>query len=306
MRIDHALAAAALSLASGALHAYQIIEGRYRVEIAPGVLQDQLVVRCDDGRTLTVPWETKLAEACREGLMGEPLPKAAAKSRPPAAAANTSPVHDGAKPAPAAPVSAQADPAPASLLDPQAQQDAMLTQVRAQFGNVPEQYIEFKPGADGLSMRFLPPLSDILRKYETCRRARDLSADCGGERDRALARLSDAPSPPLAVKPEKPHTVARKHLPTAAESSRSNAPAAALPGPATPAVQAPAPATPDRAVAEQKIGEDYAWCMRAKPKFECEQARARALGEIDRVKGGKAKRPDRQAATLPGKVAAAR
>jgi hypothetical protein len=39
--------------------------------------------------------------------------------------------------------------------------------------------------------------------------------------------------------------------------------------------------------AEQKIAEDYAWCMRAKPKFECEQARAKALSALSKPKPGK-------------------
>jgi hypothetical protein len=324
MKIDRALAAAALLLASGALHAYQIIEGRYRVETSPGVFQDLLVVRCDDGRTLTVPWETRLAEACNEGLMGEPLPKAAGK--PPVqtvAAAPATAAAEPAKPAPSAPVATQAEAAPALLMDEQTQKEAMLAQVRSQFGNVPEQYIEFKPGADGLSMRFLPPLSDILKKYEACRRARDLSADCGGERDRALARLTNTAAPAAAARgtrPEKQQAAAQKPQPAAPDAPRSSAAIAApaatqapatqaaatpAPAPAQPAAQALAPATPERAAVEQKIGEDYAWCMRAKPKFECEQARAKALSELDRPKNGKTKRPAKQAATAAGTVAAA-
>ena len=52
--------------------------------------------------------------------------------------------------------------------------------------------------------------------------------------------------------------------------------------PASPSLAAPdaAPA-PDRATREQKIAEDYARCMRAKPKFECETARAAALKALD-------------------------
>ena len=50
MKFDRAVVASALLLASGGLHAYQIIEGRYRVEVSPGTYEDQLVVRCDDGR----------------------------------------------------------------------------------------------------------------------------------------------------------------------------------------------------------------------------------------------------------------
>jgi hypothetical protein len=191
----------------------------------------------------------------------------------------------------------------------------MLAQVRAQFGNVPEHYIEFKPGVDGLSMRFLPPLSDILKKYETCRRARDLSADCGGQRDRALAKLADgAPpsgAPQSTVKQDKASAPVQKPQAAATESSAQAPPSAAVAMPpahsesAQPAAQPPLPATPDRAAAQQKIGEDYAWCLRAKPKFECDQARTRALSELERPKSGKTKRPGKQAAADP-KVAAAR
>jgi len=312
MKIDRALAAAALLLASSGLYAYQIIEGRYRVETSPGVFQDQLVVRCDDGRTLTVPWETRLAEACSEGLMGEPLPKAA---RTPQAAARAAgappaePTQKGAKPAPDAPATPTAA---ALLLDEQTQKDAMLAQVRAQFGNVPvpEHYIEFKPGVDGLSMRFLPPLSDILKKYETCRRARDLSADCAGERDRALTKLSDSASQSAPAKPAKLPAASSKPQAAAPEvpaqpprSAPSGTPPA-QPDATGQAVQPAAPAPLDRAAAEQKIGEEYALCMRAKPKFECEQARAKALSELDKPKAGKPKRAAKQAG-MPPKLATA-
>ena len=47
----------------------------------------------------------------------------------------------------------------------------------------------------------------------------------------------------------------------------------------TPAPEAASPA--DRAGYEQKIAADYALCMRAKPKFECESARAAALKALD-------------------------
>ena len=308
MQIDRALAAAALVLASGALHAYQIVEGRYRVETSPGVFQDQLIVRCDDARTLTVPWETKLAEACSEGLMGEPLPKAASRPQP-TSAAPAAPLQNAEKPAPTAPVAIATEATPASLLDEKAQKDAMLSQVRAQIGNVPEHYIEFKPGADGLSMRFLPPLSDIVKKYETCRRARDLSADCGGERDRALAKLSEGSVQSSASRPDKPSAPAHKSQAAATDTSAQPPRSAAVatppaqPDPARPAVQPP-PATPDRAAAEQRIGEDYAWCMRSKPKFDCEQARAKALSALEQPKAGKTKRAGKQAGLTP-KVATA-
>ncbi|HEY7760212.1 MAG TPA: hypothetical protein VIA64_12415 [Burkholderiales bacterium] len=360
MKTNRAVVAAALLLPSALLvstelHAYQIIEGRYRVEVSPGVFEDQLVVRCDDGRTLTVRWETKLAEACGENLMGGPAPKAA-RAAP-------------ASPAPKAVQSPQADPqpktapeptpavaTPAGLFDEQSQKEAMLTQVRAQFGDVPERYIEFKPGADGLSMRFLPPLSDILKKYELCRKVRETRADCGADRDRAIAKLSGSTPPavagsdkraaagteipaaagagkPAAAGAEKP-AAARNDKPTAPAANAAAAPETPTPPPAdkpvvagsdkpaTPAPKAVAPGEPstptntspearpapvqpdaasaaasDRAVAEQKIAEEYTWCMRAKPRFECEQARAKALSALDKPKpAAKPKRPAKQAA----------
>ena len=316
MRFDRTVVAAALLLASGGLHAYQIIEGRYRVEVAPGKYEDQLVVRCDDGRTLIVRWETKLAEACGEGLMGGPAPKAA-RAQPSGGApkaAQTAPANPAPKaglpPQPDAaatgdaPDSAAPGDAPSGLFDEQSQKEAMLAQVRAQFGNVPERYIEFKPGADGLSMRFLPPLSEILKKYETCRKAREARADCAAERDGAIAKLSET-TPPAAVRNEKAPASARPVA--AADTSAPQSGSTELPSiPAQADAKSPAAIAPDRAAAEQKIGEDYTWCMRAKPKFECDQARAKALSALDKPKPApKPKRPAKQAAIAPN-VAAAR
>jgi hypothetical protein len=63
---------------------------------------------------------------------------------------------------------------------------------------------------------------------------------------------------------------------------------------------------PDRSAAQQKIAEDYTWCMRAKPKFECDQERAKALSALDKPKpAAKPKRPAKQAAVAPN-VATAR
>lgn len=329
MKTDRVVVAAALLLASALLpvssdlRAYQIIEGRYRVEVSPGVFEDQLVVRCDDGRTLTVTWETKLAEACGESLMGGPAPKGARAAAGPAPKAPQSPqAAPEAKTAPEPPAAAAV---PAGLLDEQSQKDAMLAQVRAQFGDVPERYVEFKPGPDGLSMRFLPPLSDILKKYEVCRKVRETRADCAADRDKAIAKLSGAP-PPAAAATEKAAAGTEKALSNAdraaADDEKSPPPpvkAAApretpAPAPAAASPQAPAPAQPDaaaaaaadRATAEQKILEDYTWCMRAKPKFECEQARAKALSALDKPKpAAKPKRPPKQAAA-PNVAATAR
>jgi hypothetical protein len=342
MKTDRVVVAAALLLGSALLpvssdlHAYQIIEGRYRVEVSPGVFEDQLVVRCDDGRTLTVSWETKLAEACGESLMGGPAPKGArAAAAGPAPKAPQSP--QAAPEAKTAPEPPAAVAVPAGLLDEQSQKDAMLAQVRAQFGDVPERYVEFKPGPDGLSMRFLPPLSDILKKYEMCRKVRETRADCAADRDKAIAKLSGAP-PPAAAGTEKAAAGAEKAAagtekaaagtekvlgnadPAVAGDEKSPAPpvkAAApreAPPPAATSPQGPAPAQPDaaaaaaadRAAAEQKILEEYTWCMRAKPKFECEQARAKALSALDKPKpAAKPKRPPKQAAA-PNVAATAR
>jgi hypothetical protein len=320
MKTDRVAVAAALLLASALLpvstelRAYQIIEGRYRVEVSPGVFEDQLVVRCDDGRTLTVRWETKLAEACGESLMGGPAPKAARAAAPsPAPKAAQSPqAAPQTKTAPEPPAAAAT---PAGLLDEQSQKDAMLAQVRAQFGDVPEHYVEFKPGPDGLSMRFLPPLSDILKKYEMCRKVRETRADCAADRDNAIAKLS-ATRPPAAAGTDKG---VDKANPAVAGDDKSLAPPAKAAAPSeTPAAASPqahaAPAQPDaaaaaaadRVAAEQKILEEYTWCMRAKPKFECEQARAKALSALDKPKpAAKPKRAPKQAAA-PNVAATAR
>jgi hypothetical protein len=298
MKIDRAVVAAALLLASAGLHAYQIIEGRYRVEVSPGTYEDQLVVRCDDGRTLTVRWETKLAEACGEGLMGGPAPKAA--RTPPANSTPKAAQSPQAEPvAKTVPEPTAAGKARSGLFDEQSQKEAMLAQVRAQFGNVPERYVEFKPGADGLSMRFLPPLSDILKKYEMCRKAREARADCAADREGAIAKLSDTP-PPAAARNDKPAAPAAKAAAAAETSTPPSRSAEIRPVAVQPDAGVPAAVAPDRAAAQQKIGEDYARCMRAKPKFECEQERAKALGALDKPKPvAKPKRPGKQAATAP-------
>lgn len=339
------LAAAGLLCAAPALHAYQIVEGKYRVETAPGVFEDQLVVRCDDGRTLTVSWDTKLAEICGEGLMGERVGKSGKAVPAPAGARSDA----AAAEAPAAQATATpAPPAPVSLFDDAGQREAMLAQFRAQFGPVPDRYIEFKPGPDGLSMRLLPPLNEIVRKYETCRRAREPGAQCGAVRDQAIAKLSDTDTPALADAPAvaprtksgksaaakpaakadapdpkaenpaaaadaamgAPEPAAKAPAEIGAATAKTDTPAApdaAAPGPAAEVKAAtPAPKPMDRAAREQRIAEDHAVCMRLKPRFECEQARARALGALDKPKAGKpAKQPAKHAKGASAQVAAA-
>jgi hypothetical protein len=336
------LIAAALAVAAPVLHAYQIVEGRYRVEIAPGVFEDQLIVRCDDGRTLTVPWETRLAEACGEGLMGERVGTPA--KAPPAPRADTLEAAPAATGSPAAGVTPGV---PGALFDEAAQKEAMLGQIRAQFGAVPEHYIEFKPGPDGLSMRLLPPLNEIVKKYEACRRAREPGAQCAAQRDQAVAKLSetlpaeaasaepprrkagtkaertgsaagkiepagapaaagkDAAMPSDAGHPTAQATPSETALPDTASKSEAQASdrVAAAATPAKPPVK-PLPAL-DRAAMEQKIAEEHVVCMRLKPKFECEQARARALGALDRPKPAKPARAAKQAKAASPKVAAA-
>jgi hypothetical protein len=39
--------------------------------------------------------------------------------------------------------------------------------------------------------------------------------------------------------------------------------------------------------AEQKINQDYMACMRAKPKFDCDQARTKSTAALDKPKVAK-------------------
>jgi hypothetical protein len=84
--------------------------------------------------------------------------------------------------------------------------------------------------------------------------------------------------------------------PTAKAAPAEPGEAAPLPVAETPAgkpASQPAPAAAPEAVPaaapadEQKIAEDYARCMRAKPKFECEQERAKALSALTKPKAAK-------------------
>jgi hypothetical protein len=264
------LAAAALLCAAPALQAYQIIEGRYKVEVSPGVFQDQLVVRCDDGHTLTVSWDTKLAQACGEGLMGERVARAAKPPHPAPLQALEAPA-DTAAPAPAAQPAA---PPAGGLFDETAQREAMLAQIRAQFGPVPERYIEFKPGPDGLTMRMLPPLNEIVRKYEKCRRAREPGVQCGAMRDQAIAKLGEAAAPGTAAAPAK----AARNAATAKPAPHADAtvPAAS----AEPAGAAPAAATA-RAATEAASGQAAAdAAMQKADTTQAEPARAAAAAGV--------------------------
>jgi hypothetical protein len=320
MKPNRLLAIAALALASGTACAYEIIESRYRVEIAPGKFQDQLVLKCDNGRTVTVPWDAKLYEACGEDLVARP-----------ARAGNTDEVAQDR------------------------QKEVMMSRVREQYGNIDERYVQFQSGPAGVSMQFQGPIRDILKRYEICRKQNKNSPACVAERDQAMAALASpeanaaaqpsaqaavaaaaAPEakPALETKPAakskksagkpKPQTQAKtpakpdapaeepaapgKHVAETAPAQPPSKPAAGPAAPAEPAaavaaveaapakpmpqpvaMEAPAATPPSEAQlsAEQKIAQDYAWCMRAKPKFECEQARARAQAALAKPKAAK-------------------
>jgi hypothetical protein len=320
MKPSTLLVAGGLALASGNLLAYQILESRFHVEVAPDKYVDQLVLRCEDGRHVTVPWQSKLAESCGEDLMGN-------VTIPPA----------------------KADSAP---IDEQ-QKQAMLEQLRAQYGNISEKQVEFISGPSGLSTRFKPPIVEVLKKYESCRKASKDKSYCAGERDKALARLADpkpapaaAQTPAAAQAPAAAQTPAAARAPEPTEAAPRESPAAASP-PETPnravspaparqeaTVQAaastaapteatprsaqaetaalaaaePPPAQPSeadaRAAAEQKINQNYMACMRAKPKFECDQTRTKALAVLDKPKTQK--RQQRKAAAAAAEPEAQR
>jgi hypothetical protein len=296
------LAAGALALLSFELPAYQIVESYFHVEVAPNKYVDQLVLRCEDGHQIIVPWASKLAESCGEDLMGNvTLPRD--------------------KPGPV----------------DEEQKQAMLTQLRSQYGNISEKQVEFVQGPAGLTTRFKPPIVEVLKKYEACRKTQKDKAFCAGERDRALAKLADPePAVPQAdaqkpaaaqadaqkpaaaqadvQKPVAPHADAQKPPapepdarttrpePTLAAVSAQQAdpvatasPAQALPAEPAPAAAAPPSDAEARANAERKIAADYASCMRAKPKYECDQSRAKAIGALENPKPAKPQRQRKQA-----------
>lgn len=329
MKPSTLLVAGALTLASSNLLAYQILESRFHVEVAPNKYVDQLVLRCEDGRHVTVPWQSKLAESCGEDLMGN--------------------------------VTAPAAKAAAAPIDEQ-QKQAMLEQLRSQYGNISEKQVEFISGPSGVSTRFKPPIVEILKKYESCRKALKDKTYCAGERDKALARLADPkPAPAAAPAAEATESASREPAaPVAAASmpeasSRSPASGSApqqakaqttaappeMPSPSTASTATPQQAKPQtaapvaeaasrapasaaapqqavsqaatpasapteqtaapaastaasdapttrpseaelRATAEQKINQDYMACMRAKPKFDCDQARTKSMAGLDK------------------------
>jgi hypothetical protein len=340
MKPSTLLVTGAFTLAGSNLMAYQIVESHFHVEVGPNKYVDQLVLRCEDGRQITVPWQSKLAESCGEDLMGNvTAPSAKTASAP---------------------------------IDEQ-QKQAMMEQLRSQYGNISEKQVEFISGPSGVSTRFKPPIVEVLKKYESCRKALKDKSYCAGERDKALARLADpkpaaaataapaqestestshepavpaaaAPAPeapsrspapgstpqqaktqPTAPRPEAP---SRSPAPTAAPQQAKSQPAVSAPeasshapavavapqqavSPANPPVPAATEATPQaaattpgadaqpaqpseaeaRAAAEQKINQDYMACMRAKPKFECDQARTKSMAALDKPKVAKPRKP---------------
>jgi hypothetical protein len=343
MKARSLVVAGAMALASGDLLAFRILESRYHVEVGPDKYIDQLVLRCDDGHTVTVPWQSQLAESCGEDLMGN--------------------------------VTLPAATADAVLVDEQ-QKQTMLAQLRSQYGNISEKQVEFISGPSGLSTRFKPPMVAVLKSYESCRKTHKDKTFCAGERDSAMAQLADAkpadakptaagPTPaksaaadtagPVAAEAVMPasseaaasktatqtpsktarHTTSKAAArtpskvatPTPTEAVVPASPEAATPAPAqavTPVptesvrtaraqTAAPAagaqPAQPPsqseaRAAAEQKIADDYASCMRAKPKFECEQSRSKAISALDGAKPGKPQRQNKPASAAVGPQAA--
>jgi len=330
MKPSSLLVAGALALSGGNLLAYQIVESRFHVEVAPDKFVDQLVLRCEDGRQITVPWQSKLAESCGEDLMGNV----------------TLPLAKG-------------DAAP----NDEEQKPAMLEQLRSQYGNISEKQVEFISTPAGISTRFKPPIVEVLKKYEGCRKALKDKSYCAAERDKALARLADPKATPAAARaPESTETAAVESAPatqapdasarqatagpaakeatlqpaasapaptaappkatraaaTSTETGRKHTQAAPVPRDATPkpaeaaeqtetAPQPPqaapaaaaAPEAPPaqsseaeaRAAAEQKVNQDYMACLRAKPKFECDQARTKAMATLDKPKSQKARKP---------------
>ena len=120
--------------------------------------------------------------------------------------------------------------APAPIDDEQKQ--AMLTQLRSQYGNISEQQVEFLSGPGGTSTRFKPAIVEVLKRYESCRKVNKDKARCATERDNALARLAEAS--PAAVAPAT-KTPAASDPVAAAEPARPPARAEAQPAEPMPA-----------------------------------------------------------------------
>lgn len=342
MRARSLVVAGAMALTSGDLLAFRILESRYHVEVRPDKYIDQLVLRCDDGRTVTIPWQSQLAESCGEDLMGKvTLPVATADA----------------------------------VLAEEQQKQTMLAQLRSLYGNISEKQVEFISGPGGLSTRFKPPMVAVLTSYENCRRTHKDKTFCAGERDKAMAQLANpkpadakpagaAPTPPnsgaagdttvTAVEAAMPasseattskaaiqmpsntahHTPSKATarapskvttptpteaiVPASAEAATPASRAAVIPVisdsvqlahaqtvvPAEAAQSAQVSQAEARAAAEQKIADDYTSCMRAKPKFECEQSRRKSISALDAVRSAKPLRQNKPAPAAFGPQAA--
>ncbi len=281
-------------LLAGQAQAYVILESKYRVEVKPGQFEDQLVLKCDNGRKITVPWEARLSEACGEVEI----------PRPGAAAAQDEPQE--------------------RHTSQERQKEILMSRVREQYGNVDEKHVTVPSAVAGAEPHFSPQMREILKRYELCRKNTKASPTCAAERNQAMAALSaqsggseadagmSAAGEPQPAAKAKPAAVKHKQAaakPTPKPEAPATEPADASAAPAKPdmepvraaapaavqakaepeAAQAPMPATTaseaapaaDRVTREQKITSDYALCMRAKPKFECESARAAALKALD-------------------------
>jgi hypothetical protein len=92
--------------------------------------------------------------------------------------------------------------------------------------------------------------------------------------------LEAAPAQPAGNPPAKGEATEAAPIPAAAAPRAKSAPQ-------SPAAATPEPVPAATAANEQKIAEDYAWCMRAKPKFECDQERAKALSALSKPKAAK-------------------
>lgn len=273
-----------LALAAVPSHAYRIVEAKYRVELAPGVFQDQLVVRCDDGRQLTLAWETQLRAACRESpLVG---PDAA-----PTPDAHRSPG-----------IAAHSHPAPVTDFGSsiEVKKRMHLTRLRILFGEVPEQLIAFEQGPDGVTLRYAPALAAVLQRFEACRAAH--GSDCVAVRNASYARLRGHAFPLPA---------ATAFLSAAGNGTRSIAGTAPAADPVRrarrsfePRIVQSAGAPSARAADVARAGaraieEQYRRCMRAEPKAACEQARAHALVAGDKTYGKGQKPAGRPARNAP-------
>ena len=181
-----AVCSIAIVLLAAPAQAYRIIEGKYRVEVAPDVFQDQLVVRCDDGRQLTLQWEANLRQACGESLPGSPERDGAAS--------------EGGRAESIAPrmVTSVTD----FTSSVEVQKRMHLTRLRVQFGEVPEELVSFHQGPEGISPRYAPALAEVLEQFEACRRTR--GTDCVAVRNASYARLRASASSRAATGSPRP------------------------------------------------------------------------------------------------------